>query len=164
MLFASTACLANCGDGETAVDQASDLAERCWEFVDTGDFPSRGLFWVRGTSPIATYDDRGAKLRVKYAAIDLNDLWCGFSNHETGWSKSDRDAVFDVIRDLAPNWIATRNGVETSDIKAQVITDGAFRRHLVFGAVNEGDVYLAIHEEEDTGFVGVLIGRGFIVE
>jgi|GEM_PF-2636451 len=91
------------GSGEeSAVEEVTDLVERCWEYVDIGDFPGRGLFWVRETSPWRTYDDRGANLRIQYGGTSLDDLLCAVSNHEEAWSQSDRDAVSDAIDRAAP--------------------------------------------------------------
>jgi len=154
--------LGGCGE-ESAVEEVTDLVERCWEYVDTGDFPGRGLFWVRETSPWRTYDDRGANLRIQYGGTSLDDLLCAVSNHEEAWSQIDRDAVFDAIDRAAPAWVAARNDIPIDDVRRSNITDGEYLRHLVFRSIADGRAFLAIHEDADTGFVTVLTGRGAIL-
>ncbi|MEM1152485.1 MAG: hypothetical protein AAGI03_18430 [Pseudomonadota bacterium] len=154
--------LGGCGEG-TAVEEVTDLVERCWEYVDTGDFPGRGLFWVRETSPWRTREDRGASLRIQYGGTSLDDLLCAVSNHEEAWSRTDRDAVFDAIDRAAPAWVASRNDIPINDVRRSNITDGEYPRHLVFRSNSDGRAFLAIHEDADTGFVTVLTGRGAIL-
>lgn len=150
-----------CGE-KSAVDEMTDLVERCWEFVDTGDLPARGLFWVRETTPWRTYDDRGANLRIQYGGTSQDDLVCAVSNHEVAWSQTDRDAVFDAIDQAAPAWVASRNGIAIENVRKSNIAEGAYLRHLVFVSSTDGRAFLAIHEDVDTGFVTVLTGRGAI--
>lgn len=153
--------LGGCGE-ESAVEEVTDLVERCWEFVDTGDLPNRGLFWVRETTPWRTYDDRGANLRIQYGGTSLEDLLCAVSNNEVAWSQTDRDAVFEAIERAAPAWVASKNGIAIQDVGRSNITDGDYLRHLVFRSTTDGRAFLAIHEDADTGFVTVLTGRGAI--
>lgn len=155
--------LAGCGE-KTAVGEITDLVERCWKYVDTGDFPGRGLYWVRGTDPINTMEDRGANLRVIYGGTSLDDLVCGVTNHEVAWSPAERDAVFEAIEAAAPEWVAERNQIPASEVKRSNVTDGDYKRHVVFRSSTTGKAFLAIHEEEETGFVAVLTGRGAILK
>lgn len=155
--------LGECGE-KSAVEEVTDLVERCWKFVDTGDFPSRGLFWVRETTTWRMYDERDANLRIQYRGTSLDDLLCAASNHEVAWSQADRDAVFESIDRAAPEWVASRNGIPIEDVRRTNITDGDYRRHLVFRSSSDGRAFLAIHEDAYTGFITVLTGRGAILQ
>lgn len=156
--------IGGCRSKQSVVDEVNELTERCWEFVDTGDFPGRGLFWVRDTAPIRTYDDRGAGLRVEYAGLDLNDLFCAVSNHEGAWNETDRDAVFEAISLAAPEWIATRNNIRIDEVITTTMSDEVYERYLLFRSSIAGKAFATIYEDKKTGFVTVLTGRGTVLE
>lgn len=131
LLGVLTITLSACDNEKSATDELMEMAERCWEFVDTGDFPSRGLFWVRNKAN-STYDDKGSGLRVTFSDTGSNDLFCVITEHETAWSDEDHSAVFDAIVAMAPEWISSWNGSRTEDVETVETSEEGFRKSLSF--------------------------------
>jgi len=94
----------------------------------------------------------------------MSNLICGISNHEEIWTEQDRDAVFKAMADLAPDWIAQRNEVLASEIEVFDTPNAQFQRYLLFKSSSEGAAYMVIHEEQDTGLISIVVGRGGLMQ
>ncbi|MEM6940492.1 MAG: hypothetical protein AAF943_03985 [Pseudomonadota bacterium] len=135
---------------KTAVEEAMEAIDRCWQFIDEGYFPGRGLFWVPNTA-LRTYDDRKSDIRFHYGEGEHDFALCYLTTDSTDWSPQEKIAVFEEINSLAPEWVASRNSVEIGEVEREVAQEGFFegltlflpkgelKKYLAFARVGKGD-------------------------
>lgn len=145
---------------KTLTEEVIALTEKCWEFVDTGEFPSRGLFWVRQT-PQRTYEDKETGLLVSIDGTSLEDLSCAISSTRTSWPTPERDNVFSAIAEIAPTWISTRNDIAVADMTVFEIPPDGAARYRRFDSPADNSAFVAIFEDDHDGFVYVRVGKGY---
>lgn len=164
--FMSLACclsISGCAPDKTIIEITNDMLERCWNYVDSGDFVERGLYWVDDTNT-ATYDDRVYKVRVSFDGVSLQNLHCHFYSHPTPWAEHENHEVFEYVASQAPIWLSQREPSQTGRVPTLDLEDRDYARHRYFGTLREGDPYVLIYELTSTGTLHVKVGRSYAAD
>lgn len=157
-----------CYSDQTVLEKVSDQLDRCWEFVDTGDFPSRGLFWVRDTR-YRTYHD-GWGLKIEYTGRSLNNLHCTVSNWKAGWTEEEREEVLTFISQEAPEWVASRHDLLESQVSMFSILRNEQVTKVVFlpSAIERESAevkgaFVEVYNDPIGGFFHVRVGNSIFI-
>lgn len=125
-LVVTTACIPE----KSLTDEVSDMLARCWEYVDTGNFPSRGLFWSSNDG-LATYDNGNATVSALIDGVHLDHLKCSVMSKGPAWPDDERDTVFASVVAKAPNWVTSREGVANDEFIIVDLHGEDHFRHVV---------------------------------
>lgn len=157
-LVGTCVVIASCAPDKTAVEKAIYMAERCWGFVDDGDFIARGLYWVRDAE-VATYDDRVYGMRVSFQGETLDELSCEFTSYPDPWTAEEVDSVFQEIARVAPEWVASRENTELDAVRPVVFEDEANVRYEYYGTELGKGAFVIQSQERASGHFRLAVGK-----
>lgn len=164
-LVASIAIItaASCSEAAPPSQEVMGLLDRCWDYVDTGDLPTRSLYWVN-KMVFPTYRTRSTLnptgIRIQITGSSDNARDCTISNWEAYWTAGQQEAVVELVVEAASGWLAARNDISsgltiTYDVSASDLTI-----HQVFLPHSLSGAYLELYSDPINGFFAVRVGRG----
>lgn len=149
--------LVGCRDTET-IDHVADFVDRCWEYVDTGDFPSRSLFW-NSNDGMPRYENGDATVSVTISGLNLDHLSCTVVSRLDGLQDSEITAIFEYVTSNARSWITMREVSLAADMVVFDVSNDTQLRHAIFQASEYGGAFVEVSQDRRSDETQIRLGK-----
>ena len=150
--------LAGCRDEQTTIDRVADFVERCWEYVDTGDFPSRSLYW-NSNNGSPRYENADSSVSVTISGLHLNHLSCTIVSHDVASHQNDKLNIFQYVASNAPMWISDRESVLLDKLTRTDLKKKSHFLRVVFQAPTIAGTFVEVSQVMERGVVRITVGK-----